>query len=239
MPGQRGLASWYGGRFHGRRTANGERFDMYALTAAHRTLPMSSQVRVRNPANGRSVVVRINDRGPFHGGRMIDLSYAAARQIGLLHGVGMVEMRTLALAGTGPERSGGEPAGRTPGAEPDTRAAQQSALQAPGDGDAATAPTVASLAQPRAEMPRAAGLRRAATSSPAEHGVGSRNDTRDTMARNGPSRRFEARTPVRHASARVTATLPMALPQQQVVARVPVPGSSTVSGYTPVAFRSR
>ncbi|MGB7370711.1 septal ring lytic transglycosylase RlpA family protein [Erythrobacter sp.] len=79
-----GVASYYGRRFHGRRTANGERFNMNALTAAHRTLPFGSKVRVINPRNGREVTVRINDRGPFTGGRVIDLSRAAAERIGLI-----------------------------------------------------------------------------------------------------------------------------------------------------------
>jgi rare lipoprotein A len=80
----RGLASWYGPRFHGRRTASGERFDMHALTAAHPFLPFGSVVRVENPATGRSVDVRINDRGPHIKQRIIDLSRAAARALGLL-----------------------------------------------------------------------------------------------------------------------------------------------------------
>jgi rare lipoprotein A len=79
---QSGLASWYGPGFHGRRTASGERFNAGAFTAAHRTLPFGSRVRVVNRANGRSVVVRINDRGPFSRGRIIDLSRASARAIG-------------------------------------------------------------------------------------------------------------------------------------------------------------
>lgn len=79
-----GTASFYGRRFHGRRTANGERFDMNALTAAHRTLPFGSMVRVTNPSNGRSVTVRINDRGPFSRGRVIDVSRAAAKKLGLI-----------------------------------------------------------------------------------------------------------------------------------------------------------
>lgn len=87
----RGQASWYGGKFHGRRTASGERFDMNALTAAHPSLPFGTRVRVRNPRNGREVLVRINDRGPFTGGRIIDLSRAAAEAIGLIQaGVGPV-----------------------------------------------------------------------------------------------------------------------------------------------------
>ena len=83
----RGTASWYGREFHGRPTANGERYDMLAMTAAHPTLPIPSYVRVTHLGNGRSVVVRINDRGPFRRGRLIDLSYAAAARLGLVgHG---------------------------------------------------------------------------------------------------------------------------------------------------------
>ena len=91
-----GRASWYAARFVGRRTASGERYDAHALTAAHRTLPLLSYVRVTNPANGKSVVVKINDRGPYHRGRLIDLSAAAARALGLRHaGTGRVEVRGL------------------------------------------------------------------------------------------------------------------------------------------------
>jgi rare lipoprotein A len=82
---QIGRASWYGRFFHGRRTANGERFDMHAMTAAHRTLPLGSYVRVTNPANSRSVIVRINDRGPYARGRVIDLSMAAAAMLDMRH----------------------------------------------------------------------------------------------------------------------------------------------------------
>lgn len=80
----RGSASYYAARFNGQRTASGERFDNAAMTAAHRTLPFGSLVRVTNPANGRSVVVRINDRGPFTRGRLIDVSRAAADQLGMV-----------------------------------------------------------------------------------------------------------------------------------------------------------
>lgn len=79
-----GVASWYGRAFHGRRTANGERFDMHALTAAHPTLPLSTIVRVTNLDNGRSIAVRINDRGPFARGRIIDVSQAGARALGFV-----------------------------------------------------------------------------------------------------------------------------------------------------------
>ena len=81
---QSGRASWYGPGFQGRRTANGERFNTHALTAAHRRLPFGTRVRVTNTSNGRSVVVRINDRGPFIKGRVIDLSKAAAKQLGFV-----------------------------------------------------------------------------------------------------------------------------------------------------------
>lgn len=90
-----GLASWYGKKFHGRRTASGEPYDMYAMTAAHPTLPIPSYVRVRNPANGREVIVRINDRGPFHSTRIIDLSYTAALKLGVLRGVTPVEVERI------------------------------------------------------------------------------------------------------------------------------------------------
>lgn len=91
-----GVASYYGRRFHGRLTANGESFDMHGLTAAHRTLPFGSLVRVTNPRNGLSVVVRINDRGPFVGGRTIDLSRAAAEEIGIVsRGHDTVELALL------------------------------------------------------------------------------------------------------------------------------------------------
>ena len=91
-----GEASYYGLRFSGKQTASGERFDPALLTAAHRTLPFGSRVRVTNKRNGKSVIVRINDRGPFHGGRIIDLSKAAAKQIGLLRsGRGEVELALL------------------------------------------------------------------------------------------------------------------------------------------------
>lgn len=80
---QTGLASWYGRQFHGQKTASGERFDMNALTAAHPSLPLNCYVKVTNKGNGKSVVVRINDRGPFHGNRVLDLSYGAAKAIGL------------------------------------------------------------------------------------------------------------------------------------------------------------
>lgn len=94
---QKGVASWYGPPFHGRRTANGERFDMHSLTAAHKTLPMDTVVLVKNLENGKKTVVRINDRGPFIGGRILDLSYKAARALGLSHH-GTAKVQIVALA---------------------------------------------------------------------------------------------------------------------------------------------
>jgi rare lipoprotein A len=90
-----GLASWYGRKFQGRPTSSGEPYDMFAMTAAHKTMPLPSYARVRNPANGREVVVRINDRGPFHPGRIIDLSYTAALKLDLLGGVAPVEVERI------------------------------------------------------------------------------------------------------------------------------------------------
>ena len=91
---QTGAASWYGPGFHGKRTANGERFNTNALTTAHKTLPFGTQLRVTNERTGRSVVVRINDRGPYARGRVIDLSKAAADAVGIL-GVGTVTLAKL------------------------------------------------------------------------------------------------------------------------------------------------
>ena len=93
---ERGIASWYGKKFHGKRTSSGEPYDMYAMTAAHKTLPLPSYARVRNLQNGRSVVVRVNDRGPFLHNRLIDLSYAAAARLGILGtGTGVVEVEAV------------------------------------------------------------------------------------------------------------------------------------------------
>ena len=92
-----GIASWYGPGFHGRRTSNGERYDQHAMTAAHLSLPLGSRILVTNLDNGKSVEVRVNDRGPFVEGRMLDLSYAAARALDLVHpGTGAVSIERLA-----------------------------------------------------------------------------------------------------------------------------------------------
>lgn len=93
---KKGIASWYGKRYHGRKTSSGEVYDMYAMSGAHTTLPLPSYVKVTNPANGRSVIVRINDRGPFKHDRLIDLSYAAAYKLRLTsQGSGLVEVEAI------------------------------------------------------------------------------------------------------------------------------------------------
>ena len=98
---ERGVATWYGKRYHGQKTSSGEVYDMYALSAAHTLLPLPSYARVTNVANGKSVVVRVNDRGPFHEDRLIDLSYAAAHRIGIIgQGSAMVDVQTI-IPGSG------------------------------------------------------------------------------------------------------------------------------------------
>jgi len=114
---ERGIASWYGKKFHGRLTSDGEPYDMYAMTAAHKTLPLPSYARVRNLNNGRSIVVRINDRGPFLENRLIDLSYAAAAKLGIIGtGTGVVEVDGLAPWDRTPQTTAAK--GAVPGPAP-------------------------------------------------------------------------------------------------------------------------
>ncbi|WP_116366693.1 septal ring lytic transglycosylase RlpA family protein [Parahaliea mediterranea] len=102
---ERGIASWYGTKFDGRKTSNGEVYDLYAASAAHKTLPIPCYARVTNLDNGRSVVVRVNDRGPFHSDRLIDLSYGAAVKLGYMEqGTAPVEVEVLAVAGVDDRR---------------------------------------------------------------------------------------------------------------------------------------
>lgn len=101
---EKGLASWYGSKFHGRKTSSGEPYDLYKATAAHKTLPLPTYAEVTNLDNGRKVVVKVNDRGPFHSDRIIDLSYAAAVKIGIVEqGTGRVEVRALTFDDEGPD----------------------------------------------------------------------------------------------------------------------------------------
>jgi rare lipoprotein A len=93
---EKGIASWYGKKYHGRRTANGERYDMHAMTAAHKRLPFGTLILVKNLENGKKARVRINDRGPFKKGRIIDLSYAAARELGMVRkGLAKVKIKVV------------------------------------------------------------------------------------------------------------------------------------------------
>lgn len=122
---QRGIASWYGRKFHGQRTSSGEVYNMYAMTAAHKRLPMFSRVEVINLANGHRVIVRINDRGPFVDHRIIDLSYAAAKQLGMLRaGTAPVVIRTISAPSMAAASALPEATAKTPvndsGAQHDT-----------------------------------------------------------------------------------------------------------------------
>ena len=100
---ERGVASWYGEKFHGHKTSNGEIFDMYEVSAAHKSLPIPSFLKVTNLDNNRSIVVRVNDRGPFHGDRIIDLSYAAAVKLGYAdRGTARVELEAIVVKGDAP-----------------------------------------------------------------------------------------------------------------------------------------
>lgn len=96
------MASWYGRQFHGRLTANGERFNMHEMTAAHRTLPLNCVIRVTNKTNGKSVVLRVNDRGPFSGNRVLDVSYGASKALGFTdNGLTNVKIEVLEVPGKG------------------------------------------------------------------------------------------------------------------------------------------
>ena len=115
---QQGIASWYGKKFHGRRTSSGETYDMYQLTAAHKQLPLPTTVEVRNLDNGRTVRVRVNDRGPFHENRVIDLSYAAALKLGMVeNGTAFVEIRALGAGVRPATRAAEAPPGAAPASD--------------------------------------------------------------------------------------------------------------------------
>ena len=156
----RGTATWYGRRYHGKKTSSGEIYDMYAMTAAHTTLPIPSYARVTNLANGKSVVVRINDRGPFIGDRVIDLSYTAAYKLGLLaNGSAMVEVESILPGDPAPAKV---TVAATPAASPPRDAVPQVAATKPVPIQAAAAETApiavplpAPEAQPQAPAPAA------------------------------------------------------------------------------------
>jgi rare lipoprotein A len=154
---QRGLASWYGEKYHGNRTSSGEVYDMYAMTAAHTTLPLPSYARVTHLGNGKSVVVRVNDRGPFAGGRIIDLSYAAAHKLGMIsagQAEVLVERVFAADAPVSPFPAAATSAPvATPGAAPSAPSAP-SAPAAPSASAAPAKPPVASAPPLSTERPR-------------------------------------------------------------------------------------
>lgn len=148
---ERGMASWYGKAFHGRKTSSGDSFDMYALTAAHPTLPIPSYVRVTNLANGRSAVVRINDRGPHHPGRIIDLSYAAAYKLGYAgQGSAQVEVALVLPEGVAMVQPGRSvpPLRRVRAAQPVTTVAKGGQAQPPVQVAAAAPAAAATLVTP-------------------------------------------------------------------------------------------
>jgi len=126
-----GVASWYGKRYHGRKTSSGEVYDMYAMSGAHTTLPIPSYAKVTNPANGRSVIVRINDRGPFKHDRLIDLSYAAAYKLRLAgQGSGMVEVQSLDTSPEALQKFAGSRTALATNSRTDTPASSQPATTA-------------------------------------------------------------------------------------------------------------
>lgn len=150
---EEGRASYYGQKFHGRRTSNMEVYDMYAFTAAHKTLPLPSFARVTNLDNGRSVVVRVNDRGPFHEGRVIDLSYAAAVKLDIVQkGTGRVEVRALTPGEEAPTVLAARPA-PTPPPEPEPSAMDRLVASIPAS--AGAVPSVAAAPTPAAPAPAA------------------------------------------------------------------------------------
>jgi peptidoglycan lytic transglycosylase len=177
---ERGVASWYGPGFHKVRTSTGEPYDMYAMTAAHRTLPLPAYVRVTNLQNGRSIVVRVNDRGPFVGNRIIDLSYTAASKLDMLrNGTAMVEVRNLEpvsantpllAQGTAPTATPTATPNAAPNAAPLTATPLTAAAEipppAPAAAPAESAPDGAAGAVSTVPVPRALFIQAGAFSDP-------------------------------------------------------------------------
>jgi len=125
-----GGASWYGQKFHGHLTSNGERYNMYSMSAAHKTLPLPSFVKVTNLSNNKQVIVRVNDRGPFHGGRLIDLSYAAAAKLDMLkQGTARVKLQVIHVDQHGQQHIAGQPLGKPEVTVPATEPQKQLYIQ--------------------------------------------------------------------------------------------------------------
>ncbi|MCV2362781.1 septal ring lytic transglycosylase RlpA family protein [Paucibacter sp. DJ1R-11] len=178
---ERGLASWYGKKFHGKPTSSGEIYNMYAMTGAHATIPIPGYARVRNPANGREVLVRINDRGPFHRGRIIDLSYTAALKLDILRGVSPVEVERITFEDI---RSGAWQRQRSP--ETPVLPDQEPVYAATGAAGAATQETTQQIAQaslPAAEAPLPPAPKAAARGFWVQLGAFSRLDGAEAMRR--------------------------------------------------------
>ncbi|TDK24426.1 septal ring lytic transglycosylase RlpA family protein [Luteimonas aestuarii] len=232
-----GIASYYGNKFHGRRTSNQEVYDMYAFTAAHKSLPLPSFARVTNLDNGRSVVVRVNDRGPFHEGRVIDLSYAAAVKLDIhRQGTGRVEVRGLTpgqaqptLQAAAPSSSGLDGLVQALPAPPPVAVTPLAAAPA--------AATPASVATPVA--PVAATSPPAASTRAADHPGYGREENRFTLLQDGRVRtadEFDAW--MRERQARIdaqAAAAPVATPTAMPVASGSPPSTPPAASVTPVA----
>lgn len=210
---EKGLASWYGRKFHGRRTASGEAYNMYAMTAAHKTLPIPSYARVRNPANGKEVIVRVNDRGPFAPGRVIDLSYTAALKLGVLGGVTPVEVTRITADDI---RSGAALRKAAPGEAPTAVAV--------GDLDKAV-PTRPGASRPRAAAPPAPSVPAAPPPAGGELVATAAEAARPGLDAGGPAaQQSRATTPGADLGAAAAAD-----------ATVPAPGTVTTVSETVVA----
>ncbi|WP_435103926.1 septal ring lytic transglycosylase RlpA family protein [Arhodomonas sp. AD133] len=172
---QRGVASWYGRKFHGKRTSSGEPYDMYAMTAAHKRLPLPSWVEVKNLDNGRTAVVKVNDRGPFAKGRIIDLSYAAASKLGVVSaGTAPVAIRVVDPEGHDTTR---KPPSRQPDAEP-------AEPEVPGTVDYFV--QVGAFSSPDNARRMASSLRDASVSAPIRIDAGTSGERRVYRVRLGP-----------------------------------------------------
>lgn len=225
-----GIASYYGNKFHGRRTSNQEVYDMYAFTAAHKSLPLPSYARVTNLDNGRSVVVRVNDRGPFHEGRVVDLSYAAAVKLDIhQRGTGRVEVRAL-QPGDGATLQASAPAAAGARSRMDSLVGE---LARP-----APAATVATAAVPAAAAPVAAATARGGRlAGLADHPDYGREEDRfrlvDPSGRVRTADEFDAWMRARQARLDAAAASPPAPAQAVATASAPAPASGAAAHEAP------
>ncbi|GAB3389595.1 septal ring lytic transglycosylase RlpA family protein [Lysobacter fragariae] len=225
-----GVASFYGKKFHGRRTSNLEVYDMYAFTAAHKTLPLPSFARVTNLDNGKSVVVRVNDRGPFHAGRIIDLSYAAATKLGYVkNGTARVEVRALTSGEDKPEYAGA--ANNPPPSKDGTRDRKPAkadaaiATRKPAD-DSAMDKLLAAMPIATASAAETTSTSGLASAMPASRSAPSAADYRFDMRKDGRTMTAnEFETWMKSRQVRVATGKP-GTPQATAVPSAPVAGSS-------------